>query len=509
MEIKKYSLISFVGSHDPWGKEKAPTGGFPYGPIITTIKIAEEKNLKFNTVYLLATKGLYSNAENTKKETMSLFPHIEVVIFDTELEDPTDHRLIFDSLEKFRKRYQEDLHNPENEIFIAITSGTPAIHACLLMSCASNLIPGKLIHLKEARFTPSQLPEYRIIDLKDPRFPKVSPEFSPTWQMSITDIPSSFESFGIIGKSEKLISECRKAWKLAKSGTLKSILILGETGTGKELVAKLIHRASGRPEAKYQARNINEYSSELLRSELFGHKKGSFTGAFADKKGLLEVLNGGTLFLDEIGDCSLEIQSQLLRVLDYCEFSPVGSNEVLTTDILFIFATNKDPKELIKTGKMRQDFYNRIREGVINLPPLRERREDIPLLVEYFILQHNKKPIPKVPPETMKKLLSHHWPGNIRELKIILQGAIALMSEDGVISPEAIEFDQTSDEELYKFLPTPHPGFKLDEYINKIRDILKDRAIEIANGNLSEAGKLLGITPQAMAQHKAKKNKSK
>lgn len=509
MENKKFLLISFVGSHDPWGKEKAPTGGFPYGPIITTIKIGYEKGVRFDSVYLLTTKGLYANAEETSNEIKNLFPSIVVNIFNTELDDPTDHRLIFEAINKFVNHHKQILLNPDNEVYVAVTSGTPAIHACLLMSCASNLIPGRLIHLKEAKYTPSKLPEYRIIDLSDPRFPKVSPEFSPSWRDLASELPpTSFTEFGIIGNSEKLISACQLAWRFAKSGVLNSILILGETGTGKELVARLIHKVSGRPKDKYQPRNINDYSPELLRSELFGHKKGSFTGAIADKKGLLEELNGGTLFLDEIGDCSLEVQSQLLRVLDYGEFSPIGSNTILKTDILFVFATNKDPSKLIEKGEMREDFFSRISVGTVTLPPLRERREDIPLLVEYFLLQHNKKPVPKVLPETMKKLMSYSWPRNVRELKNTISRAITLMGDDGIITPDLIVFDPIAKEDFMRYLPTPYEGFKLDDFITKISNELKNRALELAKGNLSEAARLLGITPQAMSQYYRTKKES-
>lgn len=497
----RFTLVSFVGTHDPYGREKAPAGGFPYGPIITTIKIAMEKGIKFNRVYILSTEALTDNARQTKIEIESGFSGIEVVMFDTKLKDPTDHIVIFEAIEEFVKQYKADLNDPINEVYVALTSGTPAIHACLLLSCASLRLRGKLIHLKEARYTPSKLPEYRIIDLSDPHFPRVSSEFSFRWllEAKAEDPPKSFESFGIIGTSDKLIQECQKAWKFAKSG-IRSILIIGETGTGKELVASLIARVSGRDTKKYQARNINDYSPELLRSELFGHAKGSFTGATANKDGLLTKLDGGTLFLDEIGDCSKEIQSQLLRAIEYGEYSPIGRNEVLKADVLFVFATNKNPRELVESGSWRRDFYYRINHAVVNLPPLRERKGDIMQLVEYFILQYNKRPVPRVPRETMEKLMDYHWPGNVRELKTTLERGIALMGEDAVITPDLIHFDELPKSNFEKYLPTPHEGFKLKVYLDEVSCSLKKKALEISNGNVSIAAELLGITPQAMSQ---------
>ncbi len=503
MSRDRFTLVSFVGTHDPYGKEEACTGGFPYGPIITSIKIAKEKGIEFGRVYILSTEALVENAEQTKEEIKSNFSEVEVVIFYTELEDPTDHIGVFEAIERFVREYKEDLYEPNNEIYVALTSGTPAIHACLLLSCASQILRGKLIHLKEARYTSSKLPEYRVIDLTDSRFPRVSSEFSLRWILEARgdEPPKSFESFGIIGTSERLIQECQKAWRYAKSGVINTILIIGETGTGKELVANLVAKVSGRDPKKYQARNINDYSSELLRSELFGYLKGSFTGAFADKEGLLTVLNGGTLFLDEIGDCSREIQSQLLRAIEYGEYSPVGSNRVFRTDVLFVFATNRNPLKLIESGSWRRDFYYRINKAVVNLPPLRERSGDIALLVEHFIRQqYNKRPVPYVPRETMKKLMAYQWPGNIRELKTTLERAIALIGEDAVITPDLIQFDEPSELDFEKYLPIPHEGFKLGEYLDEVSCFLKKKALEVSAGNASKAAELLGITPQAMWQ---------
>ena len=203
-----------------------------------------------------------------------------------------------------------------------------------------------------------------------------------------------------------------------------TVLIQGETGTGKELIARAIHYNGTRKDRRFIAVNCGALSLNLLESELFGHEKGAFTGAIAQKKGFFEVANGGTLFLDEIGEIPTSTQVKLLRVLQEGEFQRVGGTDTIMVDVRIIAATNQNLEERIAKGEFRQDLYYRLQVFPLTVPSLRERIEDIPLLVSHFIekcSQVTKRPVKEITPEAMGLLMAHDWPGNIRELENVIQ----------------------------------------------------------------------------------------
>ena len=217
--------------------------------------------------------------------------------------------------------------------------------------------------------------------------------------------------------------------------TDSTVLIIGESGTGKDLTAKAIHERSKRKEAKFFAIDISTLSSTILESELFGHVKGSFTGATVDRPGVFEVANNGTIFLDEIGNLSLETQARLLRVLQEKEFIPVGSTTVRHVDLRLIFATNQNLKQLVSEGKFREDLYYRLNVFPLRLPPLRERREDIPELVMHFLKKYCgtvNRAIPRVGSEAMEMMMDYHWPGNVRELEHAVERLAILVEGDEI-----------------------------------------------------------------------------
>ena len=226
----------------------------------------------------------------------------------------------------------------------------------------------------------------------------------------------------IIGQSE----EFHKSMELVRSyaDTDFHVLITGESGTGKELVAEQLHKDSGRAKKPFLVQNCSAIPETLLESELFGYKKGAFTGATRDKAGLFEAADGGTVFLDEIGDMPMSTQAGLLRVLQKNEIKPLGSTRVRHIDVRIVAATNKDIKQMIVENKFRQDLYYRLSVLPVHLPPLRDRREDIPLLVKHFLVTEAMKadaPEKKVVPETMQHLVAYAWPGNIRELENLIR----------------------------------------------------------------------------------------
>src|ERR1700688_1260522 len=248
------------------------------------------------------------------------------------------------------------------------------------------------------------------------------------------DEPSSEAGFEkIIGRSAALQRVLRQVEVVAPTDS--GVLIQGETGTGKELIAKAIHNRSTRRDRPFIKVNCAAIPSGLLESELFGHEKGAFTGAIARKPGRFELADKGTLFLDEVGDIPLDLQAKLLRVLQEHEFERLGSNRTHQVDVRLVAATNRDLAEMVNRGEFRSDLYYRLNVFPVQLPPLRERREDIPALVMHFVEVFGRRmgrEIERIPPETMSALTSYEWPGNIRELQNLIERAV-ILSNDGVL----------------------------------------------------------------------------
>jgi len=286
----------------------------------------------------------------------------------------------------------------------------------------------------------------------------------------------------IIANSEKMQRVLEQIYHVAETDS--TIFIAGESGTGKELIAKTIHLASYRKEKPFVAINCAAIPETLLESELFGHAKGAFTGAIRSVKGLLSQANEGTIFLDEIGDTPLSIQVKLLRFLQERQFYPVGSQSPVEVDVRVIVATNRNLEEMIQKGQFREDLFYRIYVIPIHLPPLRERKEDIPLLVEHFLNKFNrqmKKEVKGLTPGAMQKLIFYHWPGNVRELENVIEHTMA-MTKHGFITEDLIFFLSRSTETL-KPLKESRSDFEKD-YLRSL--------LEFTKGNVSQASKLAG-----------------
>jgi formate hydrogenlyase transcriptional activator len=217
-----------------------------------------------------------------------------------------------------------------------------------------------------------------------------------------------------------------------------TVLLLGETGTGKELIARAIHNSSPRRQSTFVKLNCAAIPSALVESELFGHEKGAFTGAYTQRRGRFEVADRGTLFLDEVGDIALELQPKLLRAIQEQEFERVGGNRTIHVDVRLIAATHQNLKEAIRESRFREDLFYRLNVFPIEIPPLRERREDIPLLVHYFVSRLSRemgKPIRRIPRDAMDALLNAPWPGNVRELENFIERAVILTQGEDLQAP--------------------------------------------------------------------------
>ncbi len=300
----------------------------------------------------------------------------------------------------------------------------------------------------------------------------------------------SFEN--MIGSSPKMVEIYKLASHVARSDA--TVLILGESGTGKELLARGIHFNSLRKDQPFVTINCGALPENLIESELFGHKKGAFTGAFADKKGKFEVADGGTLFLDEIGELQPHLQVKLLRVLQDGIVDKLGGTEPLKVDVRIVAATNRQIEEEVEKGNFREDLYYRLCVVPIKIPPLRERKDDIPVMVEHFLKKSAEKlksPKINIEKSTLKQLINHNWPGNVRELENNIERMVVI-NQTGIIADEDLpDTIKSQSKKIGKALiDLPEEGIKLDE----LEKELIQKAFEKCKGNQSKTARYLGIT---------------
>jgi two-component system response regulator PilR (NtrC family) len=309
-------------------------------------------------------------------------------------------------------------------------------------------------------------------------------------------LPDAANSFcGMIGTNREMIKIFATIKKV--SDTLANILILGESGTGKELVASAIHENSSRLKKPFVAINSGGIPENLLESELFGYMKGSFTGAYADKAGFFEMARGGTIFLDEIGELSPSLQVKLLRVVQERTFRRIGGSEDIKVDVRIISATNQNLKEKVRKGEFREDLYYRLNVIPIHLPPLRERKEDIPLLINHFISKYAQlfgKEIRDISSYAMELLTNYAFPGNIRELENIIERSVAMESSN-IILPESLTLHTEVSSGVPRFdIEITDKGIDLNAELGKIEKIMIEKALQKTKGSKVKAAELLNVT---------------
>ena len=304
----------------------------------------------------------------------------------------------------------------------------------------------------------------------------------------------------IIGKSEKM----RLLFELVSQvGPRKStVLITGESGTGKELIAKALHNCSSRANGPFLAVNSGTIPFDLLESELFGHVRGAFTGATSSKKGLFEAAHGGTVFLDEVGNLPLETQAKLLRVIQEREFRRVGGLETVKVDVRIIAATNVDLRSAMQNGGFREDLYYRLSVIGLSLPPLRERKDDIPLLAEHFIsrfCKENQSPLCALDPGALRILMEYDWPGNVRELENVMERAVVLVPEEKIIREELFPREVLESTSMsMRRLDLGTNGTSLKDLVLEFEKNLITTALNKTEWNQKKAAVLLRVNPTTL-----------
>jgi DNA-binding NtrC family response regulator len=302
-------------------------------------------------------------------------------------------------------------------------------------------------------------------------------------------LKDKYKSSGLVGSTPQMKQIFHMIADVAPSTA--SILILGETGTGKELVANAVHCQSDRAGMSFVALHCAALSEGVLESELFGHEKGAFTGAVQARKGRFEMADGGTLFLDEVGEMSLKVQVKLLRVLEKGEFERVGGEKTLKVDVRLITATNRNLEKEVSEGRFREDLFYRLNVITIHLPPLRERKDDIPILSNFFVIKYikkYKKEIKGFAPEAMEALCAYHWPGNVRELENVVERAIVLCKKN-TISVDHLPRNVVPVKDDMSVIKIP-VGISLKEAEKEIIQ----KTLQMTHGSKKEAAKILGIS---------------
>jgi two-component system NtrC family response regulator len=363
---------------------------------------------------------------------------------------------------------------PETEVIVITAFGTIEMAVEAMKAGAFEYIT-KPFNRDELKITVRKAVRMRALEVENKRLRKA--------------VEKKYGYENIIGESEQMQKVFRLIEKVADTDA--SVLITGESGTGKELVARALHVRGGRSKAPFIAINCAAIPKELLESELFGHAKGAFTGAVRDKKGKFTEADGGTLFLDEIGELSIDLQAKILRALQEMEITPVGSNKVINVNVRIVSATNRDLEESIEKGTFREDLYYRLAVVPINVPSLRERREDIALLIKHFLKALAPDDKVKVAPEVIRALTKYPWKGNVRELENAIERLLILRESDAIsLEDLPSKITQPQVEGAGEFIFTfPPEGIGL-EIAEKA---LISAALSQAGGNQSQAARLLKI----------------
>lgn len=495
-------LLTFTGFHDPYFKGLVDQEEQP-GPILSLLNVR-----KFDCIVLFDTPKTSKITEQTKQAINKLHPKSDVHVLEINLSDPTNYHDIFNGLRRHLQRITTDF--PSARFYISVASGTPHMHACWILLTLSGVIPAHILNVRPPNFVTKENPIVTEVDLSSADFPDVRfQDLSiAVEKIQQTDANAIRAELGIVGDHPTTQRSLEMAAMLAPSQA--PILIFGETGTGKEMFARFIHLLSGRPKDIFIVVNCAAMPENLVESLLFGHKKGAFTGALTDQTGKFDAANHGTLFLDELGELPQSAQAKLLRVLQDGLVEPIGHATTHKVDVRVIGATNRDLRKMLKKGVFREDLYYRLNVGEITLPPLRDRRSDIPKLALSILdrLNGSLRSPKRLSTDALARLQSHNWPGNVRDLENAIERSIRLCRRDTLQADDLLITEPVTYADPLDALPEPYEGFVLEEFLSSVRKQIILRALEASGGNQSRAARFLGYTPQAIhkfVQQAAKK----
>jgi len=486
------ALLTFTGFHDPFSPtvvEKRKQAG----PILSLVDA-----VGFDRVILFDTPGTAENTKQTLETLRQRRPSIPTEVHSaTDLADPTDHLRILAFLRQTLPPVLKA--TPDAEFYISISSGTPSMHACWLLLVADGTIPARIIYGHPPRHAED---DYRIseVDLSSDAFPEIKPRvFQGSLKSDpfVPDLHATCQTLGIVGTDNDFLTALDRAARVSRYDS--HVLILGETGTGKEHVAKLIHHMSTRTNGPFVVVNCAAFPRELMESMLFGHKKGAFTGSVMDQIGEFDNADGGTLFLDEIAELPTTSQSTLLRVLQDGRIKPLGAQKEHSVNVRVVAATNADIQKVIREETFRLDLASRFPVR-IEIPPLRCRKGDIIRLATYALQQWNQKhgENRRLSRQALAAFQKYAWPGNVRELVSAVETA-AMLARGATIQYEDIQLHNTHGPGAPIATDIqPYEGFSLKQYLNELRHMLMLKALRMTGGNGSRAARLLSISPQAV-----------
>ena len=439
-------LLTFAGNRDPYNIDELIAGQKSDGPVLALLR--EEH---FDRLYILTDARLFARARELAAEITRRRPDLTIEITELTLPDPTDYETIFNQLNHHTRALLEQHASDNPSYYISTASGTPQMQTVWFLLARSGLLPATLLKVTPQRFLRAGERAVSEIRLSLAEFPQVNPGELDSLELASLRIQKEkleaerevlfreIEAEGIVGTSKTMQKALTILMKTA--ATEYPVLLLGETGTGKELFAKALHKRSPRAGGPLIAVNCAAIPDTLLESELFGYAPNSGI-ANADRRGKpgqFELADGGTIFLDEIGDLSVSSQAKVLRVLQEGEVQRLGATAGRRVDVRVVAATHKQLAQMVAEGVFRDDLYYRLNVIPLNLPPLRERREDIPLLIEHFLSQTTRSGSrgKKFSKKALKHLMDYTWPGNIREIENMIK-RMATLAEGDVIAEDDI-----------------------------------------------------------------------
>ena len=506
-------LFSFVGNRDPYVEQGTDFGGEDFGgeqlgPVLSLLSAQS-----FQRVVLFCTGSRYiERARSVQEIVRETDPGVKFNFVDIELASPIDYQEIYGELKRAIDQFMPSIDHLPYKLSVLLDPGTPPMQTCWFLLVTSGYLPAELLQGVPARYAGGSY-KVRTVELKDGSFPHVfiahddanekanekadedarrrRTPAPPAEDTAPSDLWIKSSETRVIGTAPSFRELMDTVLRVAQYDV--SIVIRGETGTGKEVVARLLHEASPRRDGPFVAVNCASIAASLAESELFGHKKGAFTGANTDRLGQFRAADGGTLFLDEFGDLPTEIQPKLLRALEDHVVSPVGSDATQTVDVRVIAATNQDIDTLIHEGAFRRDLYERLNQIAVELPPLRDRAEDIPLLVRQFVEQWNARYSEGkgMSEETMAYLAEYPWPGNVRELQNTVTSLCAMGRSDSIgpsLLPRKIlrHFNEGRDVAPVT-VDIPEEGVDLRAVLSQLEREFYERALEKTGGNAERA----------------------